>query len=182
MKKISLRNIVILSFVLSLFAACGGGGGVSNTPSQPTTAVLTLSTAATSTIPASTTINSYNVTITLPAGVTVKTMPGSSETATGVVAASGQASSALIFGTYSAATGTFPGTVKVYIVKVDPITGAGFNPGEFCKVTGNIAPGVTISTSDFVPPTLDDASGIDATKSTVLLTGELSLTGTAIIY
>ncbi len=182
MKKISLRNIVILAFVLSLIEACGGGGGVSYNPSQPTTAVLTLSTAATGTIPTGTTINSYNVTITLPAGVTVKTMPGSSETATGVVVASGQASGATTTGVYTSATGTFPGTVKVYIVKVDPITGAGFDPGEFCKVTGNIAPGATISKSDFVQPTLDDASGIDASDSTVILTGQLSVTGTAVIY
>ena len=182
MEKITLRNMLILAFVLSLIAACGGGGGVSNTPSPPTTAVLTLSTAVTGTIPAGTTINSYKVTITLPAGVTVKTMPGLSETAAGVVTASGQASGAdLAFGVYTAATGTFPGTVKVFIAQVDP-SGAGFDPGEFCKVTGDIAPGVFLNESDFVPPTLDDATGIDASESTVILTGELSLTGTAVIH
>jgi hypothetical protein len=174
------RNLVILAFLLSLVAACGGGGGGVSV-SQPTTAILTLSTAVTGTIPAGTTINTYLVTITLPAGVTVKTDPGSSQTAAGVVTASGKASSAYTAGVYTAATGTFPGTVKVSIVKVDPITGAGFDPGEFCKVTGDIAPGVSLSESNFVPPTLDDATGIDATQSTVILTGELSVTGTPAI-
>jgi hypothetical protein len=180
MKENYLRKLVIIAFCLSLIAACGGGGGGVSV-SQPSTAVLTLSTAVTGTIPAGTTINSYLATITLPAGVTVKTEPGSSATAAGVVTASGQASGATAAGVYTAATGTFPGTVKVYIVKVGP-TGAGFDPGEFCKVTGDIAPGVIPSESDFVPPTLDDATGIDATVSTVILTGELSLTATASIH
>jgi hypothetical protein len=93
MKENYLRKLVIIAFCLSLIAACGGGGGGVSV-SQPSTAVLTLSTAVTGTIPAGTTINSYLATITLPAGVTVKTEPGSSATAAGVVTASGQASGA----------------------------------------------------------------------------------------
>jgi hypothetical protein len=175
MKRITLLSLLIIGLGLSLLSACGGGGS-SSTPLQPTSAVLTLSTAVTGTVPAGTTINSYNVTITLPAGVTVKTMLNSSATGTGVVTASGMASGAVIDGVYTAATGTFPGTVKVYVASA-----TGFAAGEFCKVNGDIAAGHYPKASDFVQPTLDDATGIDASVSTVILTGELSLSATAVI-
>ena len=78
MKKTSLSILPIVALGLAMLSACGGASSSTPQSFQPTTAVLTLSTAATSTIPASTTINGYNVTIPLPAGVTVKTLPNSS--------------------------------------------------------------------------------------------------------
>jgi hypothetical protein len=106
------------------------------------------------------------------------TMPSSSATGTGVVTASGKALGAVINGVYTAATGTFPGTVKVYVYSA-----TGFAAGEFCKVTANIASG-SPTVSSFVPLILDDATGIDTnTISTVLgLEGNLSLSATASIY
>ncbi len=182
MRKISLLSLLMLALALTtIIAACGGGGGGGTTVPQPTTAVLTLSTAVTGTIPAGTTINSYHVTITLPAGVTVKSTVNPPATDDGVVVASGMASGASVDGVYTAATGTFPGKVDVYIVKVDPITGAGFNPGEFCKVNCNIAAGSYPSASSFAQPTLDDATGVDVSISTVILTGQLALSETAVV-
>lgn len=178
MKKIS--SVLMCTLVLTVFSACGGGGDSGFTVQQPTTAVITLATAATSTIPATTTINSYNVTITLPAGVTVKST-NPPETDAGVVTASGKASGASITGVYTVATGTFPAMVKLYVVEVDPITGAGFDPGEFCIVKGDIAAGHYPTASSFAQPTLDDASGIDISTSTVTLTGQLSLSATAVV-
>lgn len=177
MKRISLSSFLIFALGLML-SACGGGEG-SATP-VPTTAVLTLSTAVTSTIPSTTTINSYNVTITLPAGVTVKTMPNSSETGTGVVTASGMASGALIYGVYTPATGIYPGTVGVYVTSA-----TGFDAGEFCKVSCDFAAGNAPTASDFVPLTLDDATGWDSSTGSNVLNMQtlfgMSLTAKVVI-
>jgi hypothetical protein len=177
MKKISLSNLLIFALGLTMLSACGGGGSSSALP-QPTTAVLTLSTAATGTIPATTTINSYNVTITLPAGVTVKSTVNPPETDAGVVNASGKASGALVSGVYTPATGTFPGTVRVYVASA-----TGFDPGEFCIVNGDITAGQYPTASNFVQPTLDDVTGYDIiSQSTVTtLAGQLSLSATAMV-
>lgn len=177
MKKISLSTLLILALGLTMLSACGGDSSSAPMPSQPTKAVLTLSTAVTGSIPDGTTINSYNVTITLPAGVTVKSTANPPETDAGVVTAAGMASGALISGVYTAATDTSPGTVKVYVASAN-----GIAPGVFCKVKCNLAAGSHPKASDFSPLTLDDATGMDASLSTVILTGELSLTATAAVY
>lgn len=177
MKTTSIWNLLIGALVLTMFTACGGGGGGGDVIlTQPTHAVLTLSTTAAGTIPPTTTINSYNVTISLPACVTVKSTVNPPETDANVVTASGKAAGASISGVYTAATGTFPGTLKIYVASA-----SGFNAGEFCTVTCDIAAGHYPTASNFVQPTLDDATGIDASVSTVTLTGQLSLTSTAVI-
>jgi hypothetical protein len=178
MKKIAISSLLILTLTLTILSACGGGGGGGVTLTQPTSAVLTLSTAVTGTIPATTTINSYNVTITLPAGVTVKSTVNPPETDAGVVTASGKASGALVSGVYTAATSTLPGTVKVYVASA-----SGFDAGEFCKVNGDIAAGYYPTASSFAQPTLDDATGFDSNSSSTVLHMQtlMSLTETAVI-
>jgi hypothetical protein len=175
MKKTYLSSLLILGLALTTLAACGGGGGGGAvTIHQPTTAVLTLSTAVTGTIPANTIITGYDVTITLPAGVTVKsTTPP--QTDAGVV--TDYPVGASMVGVYSAATGTIPGTVRIMIAKGD-----GYNAGVFSKVNCDVAAGHYPTASSFQQPTFA-ASGLVTipTTSTVDLTGQLSLTGTAAI-
>jgi len=139
---------------------------------------MTLSTAVTGSIPVGTTINGYEVTVELPSGVTVltKPAPNSSETGPGVVTASGEATGAYIIGHYTAATGTLPGTVKIVVIKVNPVDGTGFNTGEFCKLSVAVAAGISAPAANF-NVTLDDATGVDATVTTIpSLVTQLSVT------
>lgn len=171
MNKTFFSNLMIMTIALPLLFACGGGGGAGVAP-QPTTAVITLSTSVIGTIPPTTSINSYDVTVTLPQGVTVKASPDAVNTAVlvtdpGVVAAVGSASGSSILAVYTAASGTAPAVVKVHLASVN-----GFGAGEFSTITCDIASGGSLN---FGQPTLDDATGLDASASTVTLTGELGL-------
>lgn len=181
MKKTSLLSMLILALALSTLAACGGGGGSDSvtipqpTTPQPTTAVLTLSTAGTGTIPADTIITGYDVTISLPAGVTVKsTTPP--QTDAGVVT-DYPAGSLPPTAVYSAATGSIPGKVRIVIVSG---TG-GYGAGVFSKVNCDIAAGHYPNASDFQQPTFAAFGWDNNTNSNVDLTGYLSLTEAAVI-
>jgi hypothetical protein len=171
MKKTSLSILLIVAFSLILLSACGGGSSSTSQPQpQTTTAVMTLSTSVTGSIPAGTTINSYNVTVSLPSGVTVSTEPNSPVTSTGVATALGNAPEP--YGVYTAATGTFPGMVKIYVDSAN-----GFAIGDFCELSVTVAAGLSVSPSDF-NVTLDDATGFDPVAvSTILnLHTQLSVT------
>jgi hypothetical protein len=188
MKKVSLSSVLIFALALTTLSACGGGGGggggsssgsSSPPPAQPTTAVLTLSTAVKGAIPAPAVIAGYDVTITLPAGVTVKSTALPPQTDSGVVVGTVNGAAA---GTYYVASYT-PATGKVRIVMVSP-KGNGFNgAGEFCKVNCDIAKGYYPTAADFQQQPTFKASGIDdpnaAKPSTVDLTNQLSMVVTA---
>jgi len=182
MKKISLSNLLIFALALTTLSACGGGGGGGggSTPPQSTTGVLTLSTAVTGTIPAPAVIAGYDVTITLPAGVTVmSTTPPQTDAGVVVGTVTGAVAGTYNTASYSSATG------KVHLLIVSP-KGNGFTgAGEFCKVNCNIAAGYHPTAADFQKQTTFKASGIDdpnALKpSTVDLTGQLAMTVAATI-
>jgi hypothetical protein len=183
MNKIAISSSMIFALTLALLSACGGGGGGGGgvTLTQSTTAVLTLSTTVTGTIPASTIITGYDVTISLPAGVTVKATPdilnpAKLVTDPGVV--TDNPAGSYITSVYSAATGTFPGTVKVHVASA-----TGFPAGNFCKVNGDIAAGHYPTASSFAQPTLDSVTGFDinTTGTVTTLAGQLSLTATVVI-
>ena len=170
MKKTSLSSLFIFALSLTVLTACGGGGGGGSDapPFQPTTAVITLSTAITGTIP-NTTINGYDVTINLPAGVTIK-----SATATGAAS-----------GSQIVSTGT-TGNVRILIAN-----GSGFSAGQFSTINCSIAAGSYPKASDFqqvafsVPPSIPGGGGASGwnskTSSTVNLTGNMSLTASAVV-
>jgi hypothetical protein len=94
-----------------------------------TSGVLTLST--TGLLPLGTAINGVDVTITLPANVTVKADAITGETLPGVVTASGQAVGNSFTGArYVAASGNTPATLHLLLLNVQP----GFSLGEFVNV------------------------------------------------
>jgi hypothetical protein len=156
------RLIISLMLMLAVasVSACGGGGGGGGgtAAAQPTTAVLTLSTSGTST-----TIFGIEVTVLLPDGVTVQTKLNSSETGTGVVTASGSALGGMVIGSYTAATGTTPGRVKVAV----PSSG-GYAVGEFAIVNCDISAGHSPLVTDF------SLSGFLASGPTGLTLGGLT--------
>jgi len=180
MKRLFSWSILIIAFALFLLTACGGGGGggtlLPRKPAPtPTTAILTLVASVTGTIPANTIITGYDITISLPAGVSVKsTTPP--ETDTGVVTATGAAAGSSITAVYSAATATMPGKVKILIAN-----GSGFSAGEFSKVNCDIAAGYNPDSSAFSQPTFT-AFGFDtSSSSTIDLTKQMSIAATAVI-
>jgi hypothetical protein len=181
MKMKSLLSLLMLVGALIILPQCGGGGG-GNGGGTPTTAVLTLSTSVTGAIPATTTINGYDVTITLPAGVTVKsTTPP--QTDSGVVTATGAGAGSSIAGAYAPAAGATPGKVRIIIANEN-----GLSAGEFCKVTCDIAAGYNPSSSDFLQPTFIAGGYVhthlgfpDDSITDTDLTGQLSLAALAVI-
>ena len=177
MKRISLRSLTIYAFGLFLLSACGGGGGttaVGLPPSAGPVAVVTLSTEVTGTIPANTTINGYVVTMTLPTDVTCKSTSG--QTDPGVVTVIGSATGSLATGMYTAATASLPGAVKVTIV-----SGPGYAAGAFCTVRCDLANSARPAAAEFVPLTLDDATGLISGTTTTDLTSQLTVTASVVI-
>jgi hypothetical protein len=176
MGKGSLSRLWMPVLALALLSACSGGGGDGGAGYQPTKAVITLSAAVVNTIPANTIITGYDVTINLPAGVTVKSTTAPPRIDDGVVSAIESAVGSSIEAVYTAATSTVPGKVLIQMVKAD-----GFSAGDFATVTCDIAAGFNPPPSDFPQPVFA-ASGFDTIQiSTVDLTNHLSLTATAVI-
>jgi hypothetical protein len=188
MKKITLSSSLIFILCITLLTACGVDSIDQPSPppaARPTGAVITLSTSVTGTIPGDTTINGYDVTITLPAGVTVKSTTAPPQTDSGVVISTGSVAGSAMTAVYSAATATIPGKVRILIADA-----SGYYAGEFSKVNCDITAGYDLTSSDFQQPTFA-ASGLlhshlgypdDVITDTVDLTGELSLTETVNIH
>lgn len=159
----NLSRIFFALAALSMFG-CGGGGGTTAPP--PTKAKLALlSQSAT----AGTKIGSIEVTVELPAGVTVKatqsaTNPDKLETDPGVVVLSGAtiADPAAFgqlkpVGVYTPATATTRGTVLISLpAQVD------FNPGEYVTVNADFPAGTVLVAADFklIGFTAFDSNGV----------------------
>jgi hypothetical protein len=140
MKKFSCTSIILLSLAVFALSACGGGGGGGTGAAQPTSAVVKLSSSGTGTL-----ITGINMTIELPASVSVKSTT-TPTTDPGVVIPSGVAASgSFIDGVYTAATSSVsPATLTITLMN-----GTGFGDGEFCTVYGTLKAG-------YSPPTAAD--------------------------
>jgi hypothetical protein len=142
---------VAIAGSLLLLTACSGGGGGGG--GGATKAVVTLLSSGTGTI------CGIDATVDLPAGVTLKSS-ASGTTDDGVVVPSGAAATnTYAVGVYTAATGTFPGKIRVLMVNA-----AGFTPGEFCTVNAELAPGYFPAAADF---TIESFAASDETGSVI---------------
>ena len=170
MKKTSLFLSLMLIPVLSVMIGCGGGGGgggdVAATPS--TKAIVTLST--TGTLSSGTKIGGIQVTVNLPAGVTVQASPYSSGSSTmvpdsGVITASGSAAGSYTSGVYLAGTAASTHKITMGLVNAN-----GFSTGEFAQVSCDITTGSSPAAADF---SLSNFTAVDlnGTPLTGLTTG-----------
>ncbi|HJV35615.1 hypothetical protein [Geomonas sp.] len=152
MKKILLAGL-LTAVTLSLSACGGGGSGGTVTLPAPTTAVLKLSTVAKA--GQAPQAAGLELTVLLPAGVTVKTVTASKQTASGVLNYSGNVAFSNIttqlfprplFGLYSAsAVASGKNAVKIQIASGS----ATFGAGEFATLTCNIGAGTSVTATDF---------------------------------
>lgn len=148
MNKKLVNGIVVTGCFLLVFG-CGGGGSSTPQPAPPTEAVLTLTTAGTPSAPC----KGMELTVNLPAAVTVKTDPANpKQTAPGVLKLSGvfSAYSSQVFprpfwGRYSSAGAGKPSAVMIAI----PSGTATFPVGEFATLTCDLASGTSVSLADF---------------------------------
>ena len=150
--------LAVLLVSLSLVYSCGGGGGKNNqSPSNPTSAVLTLGTQGTST-----NMGGLGVTVVLPPGVTVKTDAAGNVDGS-VVASSGVAAGqATVISLYTPATTTTKAKVSIALAGS---AAAGFGVGEFATVACIVDSG-SPAEGDF---SLENFQAVDV--SGVMITG-----------
>ena len=119
---------------------------------------------------ATATVYGIDVTIDLPAGVTVPVKNAATgEVADNAIAVSGVATSgtSLMTAKYTAAAGTAPATIHVAL-----INSGGFGAGEFITVKCDIAPGAVVSSGGFTVEAgavIKDGSGIAISGASVTL-------------
>ena len=151
--------------------------GITTSPiTKPTAGILHLST--TGTLTAGTLIGGIDVTIALPAGVSVKTLAGSPlEPDTGIVTVSGEAAKAggttISASKFTAASGTTPATIRFIIGNSTSTaaTASGFALGEFVTIKCDLATTAAFPVAaDFKIQAINVMDGTNAatTLSTVL--------------
>ena len=127
--------------------------------------VLTISTAGTLTT-GITAINGIDITVTLPAGVTVKANAVTGEVASGVLQPStAAATNTIVSGKYTPASGTALATLRIVLLNVQP----GIAVGEFMHVNFDGFPSGTDTFA--IPANLTSISGSGPSTSSVTLTG-----------
>jgi hypothetical protein len=145
MNKQLISRFLATVFVATL-TACGGGGGDS---SAPTTAAVKLSTVAKA--GENPQIKALSVTLQLPAGVTLKTVGSTQQTADGVVRYS---SGTTAFSNLTSQlfprppVGSYAGGTNIVTVTVFSATTA-FGAGEFATINCDVAGGKTVTENGF---------------------------------
>jgi len=124
MKRVQGAAWALLALII--LAVCGCATADKTVSGQPTAAATTVLVTVTlhGTMPPGTSINTVDLTLNLPAGVTAKAAP-SGLIADGIVAPSGVAQGALAAARFIPAAGAQPAQIRLALVRV-----AGFGPGE----------------------------------------------------
>jgi len=174
MKKIFILLLMLIMTALVL-SGCGEsvGGPQANVVDDKTTqpAKATVQILTTGALPSGTVIGGIDVTVSLAPGVSVKSAANPPETDAGAVAMSGVAASNSTFlATYSAATGTQSGKVRLLLGNT-----GGFGTGEFATINGDIAAGKNPKADDFTITDFSatDLNGVDISGLTAGLTVDI---------
>lgn len=135
--------------------------------------VLQLSTAGT--LASSAKINGFDITITFPAGVTLKTKDATGEVAAGVVEPSSlAATNSVTSAKFTAASGSTPATLHVGMANVQP----GLAIGEFMHVNFDLDAGLSLPGKDkFIMSNVQILGGSDPLATPTALSG-ISITTT----
>jgi hypothetical protein len=168
--------VVLALAATTMLAGCGSGGGGNNNGVSGTSVVVAFSLISTSRLPAR--ISGVNIAAHLPAGVSVATDSANPKqiSATALVAGSAMDSlpqaDKIIIGSYSS-----DGNL-VNISTAGASGTPGFGPGEYARLTCQVAPGVAVTESEITalntPLVAFKVTGFDAvTHSTVDLTNLL---------
>lgn len=105
-------------------------------------------------------MNGIQVSVTLPAGVTVKAESG--KPLSGLVSASGAVSGGSLLETRYVPASANPGQLIIALASKDS-----FGAGEFATIKCDVAPGVTISSSSFTPASYTNSKVVDGTGAPV---------------
>lgn len=172
----TITGFVMLATTIML-AGCGGGNSSgSNNNSSSTTAVVAFSLVSSAQLPQR--ISGVTIAIYLPVGVSVQTDSADPKQISATALATGSAMASLptvnkvVLGSYSSA-----GRL-VRIITATTNTTSGFGPGEYARLTCQVAPNVNMTSNGLTtlntPPVEFKVAGFDSvTQSSVDLTNLL---------
>ena len=154
------RITAALFILMTTTLVIAGCGGKANSPAPPKTAIVKI--ASEGTLPSGTVIGGIDLTITLPAGISVKSADNPPQPDNGVVAASGVAANSSIMAKYTPAKGT----LHIVIANAE-----GFGTGEFvtinCDLAGSAPTETDIKVPDFTVSGLSTSQTTTGTQTTI---------------
>lgn len=153
----TIRVFAFVALLSLALTACGGGGGGGAT-TVPTKVILKISA---SNIPSNTLINNITASVILPAGITPSSLTddlidtaliGTVKNASASIVGYNPNDLISLIAKYSLVTNSVNNVAyNARELTVSRLATSGFAPGEFIAINCDIAPGTTVSASDFTP-------------------------------
>jgi hypothetical protein len=175
-KAMRLKDLFVSVLCLSVMAVltlsgCGGGDGDTApvTPPVPTAGLLKMSSTGSSLA-----IGGIDMTISMPAGVTVKADPNTGEASSGVITISGVAtagSSKLATAKFTPAAGGSPAQLHIVMINT-----TGFGDGEFVSINFDLVGGIDLPSVTAFSVIGISANALDGTPLGGITAAPLSVT------
>ncbi len=143
MKMMNVMSLVLAAAV-ALVMGCGGGSSGSPAPAGPAPAsTFTLRPSLQGPLASGASIGSIDLTLSLPAGTTVRA-DGNGQALDGVVTASGGGAGSLVAARYTPADSSQRAKLRIVLINA-----RGFTTGEFATVQCDLTPGSAPAIGDF---------------------------------